>query len=776
MLFDKSKIEKIESRVSEIFRSFPIENRNAKIVYSPCFKNLFLETRARNLFSGKYKVYSINQILKSVHIKKESSLFEKIIQKISSAALGYLPIIGSYLSMVILLAEITKDIIDEKSINDIEKYLNRKWKKHKNHKRIKNIVYIEDTSMLSVQELICLQILSFLISQKYIVNTALLLSQPSDQELPYIDNCIKIEEYKGEDILCDNTDKTDISVRNSLMILNIIGLDYIDQLNVVTSKKNSPDKTIQAIVTCIFKEKQIELNNELEMFLNSCSLLFEEFELKDVEFISMLQKNEDYQRLFTLAQKSEVIQGINLQKFYFLQPFLREFYQQRKYTFPSEFYNNVYSYLESKYPNYYEDLAIASSILLSNNDIILSKNIIAYYYSAYAMPGYKLEKIKMTLESYPLGATILKIDKLYNESSHNSDHLKAICSYAIQELKASNLSNESKLAGLSFIVRLYYELDVGQKHLIEISKYYRSQLSSIKIFSNAFSSNWNYALDYIAFSTCIEDDYPTHHTVQKLVASIQKIDASSLQREKYLKYLRLGNAIYPHETKKAKELLFEGYEISKGNNYIHTLFVINYSVALISEGKYKEAITILKPIIKSSSKNTAFNMSAQNNYSVAQYLSGQNNTTKSLKIINKYCHTSRQSDYCICINNYISLKIMGENKELGYEIELCTEIINTNDKYHSFYAIHNIIVIYFLNKNIKFWEVINDISVPYLLKHYEPLFLEKIKFLKENFEKDWNISQLTTALKIHLNNNGFVNTPHFNSLPVLFGLIERWFE
>ena len=170
-------------------------------------------------------------------------------------------------------------------------------------------------------------------------------------------------------------------------------------------------------------------------------------------------------------------------------------------------------------------------------------------------------------------------------------------------------------------------------------------------------------------------------------------------------------------------------------------------------------------------------MSAQNNYSIAKYLSGQNNAVKSLKIINTFCHTSRQSDYCICINNYISLKVMSGNKDLQREAEECAEIINLNDQYHSFYARHNIIVIFFLTKNPKFWEWTSNISsIPYLLKHYEPIFLEKIKFLKDHFEEDWNINQLTNALELHLKNNGFTNTPHFNSLPVLFGLIERWFE
>ena len=776
MIFDIDKVQDIETQICKLFETFPTSDRCAKIIYSPCMKSLFAAARTQKLISNKYKVYSLNQILESANIKEEKGLFRKIVEKVLASLLGFIPILGSYFSIAILLTEISKEIVDEKGINNIEKYLCKSWKKHKRHKKVKYVVYVEDSALLSKRELICLQVISFLISQKYLVNTAILVAQPSDMESHFISNCVTIKRFDIEDSLANEVNKENLEVRNSLTILNIVGIDYVEKLNIALTQGSKSDRTIEAIVNCILKEKNIESNIELEKLLNSCSLLFEEFELKDVEYISKLQKNKEYQELFTLAQNSEIIKGINLQKFYFLQPFLREYYQQKKYSFPSDFYNSIYSYLEEKYSSFYEDLAIASALLLSDGDLILSQNILAYYYSRFSMPGYKLNKIIDTLKNYPLGLIVMEVDNLYNNSDCNSERSKIICTDAFREVKGSGIIDEAKLAALSFIVRLYYEIDVSQNEFVDVSKYYRSLLAKIKIYSSSFLANWNYALDYIVFSTCIDDDYPTRNAVQKLVAAIQKIDVSKLQKEKYLKYLRLGNAIYPESTQKAGALLLQGYNLSKDYTYLHTLFGINYSTTLILEGNYNEAKAILDSIVKLGLKSQAITMSAQNNYIIAKYLSKQNDVSVYIEQMSKFCITPHQSDYCICINNYISLKIMSGTKELHNEIKMCYEIINNNDQYHSFYARHNLVVIYFLINDVRFWDCIKDLSTPYLLNYYEPLFFEKINFLKNNFDKVWNINELTTALSKNLRENGFYDTSHFNSLPVLFGLIERWFE
>lgn len=196
MLFDKGKIQQIETIISEMFQSFPNDTRCAKIVHSPCFNNLFLEARVRNFFHKSYTVFSTKQILESSPVKKEKTLSQKIVEKIISTTIGFIPFIGTYISLISLLAEITKDIFDEKNINDIEKYLNRKWRKHKKYRKLKYIIYVQDIAMLSRQEVRCLQIFSFLISQKYINNAAILVIQSSDHELPYLHNVVKLKGSK----------------------------------------------------------------------------------------------------------------------------------------------------------------------------------------------------------------------------------------------------------------------------------------------------------------------------------------------------------------------------------------------------------------------------------------------------------------------------------------------------------------------------------------------------------------------------------------------------
>lgn len=776
MIFDMDKIEKIETEIITIFKSCPPNIRCGKIIYSPCFKTLFSFQKAKNIFSNKYIVYTIKEILNSDSYQKPHNIFTKILSKILCTALGFIPIMGSYISLSILLAGITKDIIHDKDINDIKKYLNKNWKQHKRFRKVKYIIYVDDTSALSKKELSCLHIISFLISNKYLVNTAMLLGQPSNCKLQHMSNCTVINEYKAELILSSNTNIKDDDTINNLAILDIIGVENAEKLNYACEINVKQDKTVEAIVQSIYEANNIQVVDKLEKFLNSCSILFEQFDLKDVEYVSKLQNNSLYARQFELAKKAEIIQEINFQKFYFLQPFLREYYQNKKYVFPSNFYNFVYNYLKQEYPDQYDDLAIAASMLLTDNNEILAQNILAYYYKSYTMPLYKLILIEKTLEKSELGANIILIDKYYNEQGQDVISLRKLCNTSLEKLYFSQIDNQSKLAALSFISRLYYELDIDQKSLLEISRYYRELLSKINIFSEKIFSNYNFALDYIVFSTCIEDDYQSHYTAQKLVELIKNADISKLSRDKYLKYLRLGNAIYPGDTKSAKEILQKGYELSKKNYYTNTLFGINYSSTLIIEGQYNDAANILEPIIKYRLKNNIINLSAQNNYIIARYLLNQISAKKAIKQLLPFCINNRQSDNCICENNYVSLKIMSGANDFSNEIEICAKIMQYNDEYHTFYARHNIIIIYFLTKDDKFWEFAEACKIPYLIKYYEPIYREKVTFLKENFRKKWDINELTKELNKHFQSVGLDNITIFHKLPTLFGLIERWFE
>lgn len=776
MMFNTSKIKKIEKDINSLINTFPQQYRCEMITFSPCFKNMLSEKIVRNLFPHKYKVFSLNEIINFNSPKSQHSFLRKVTENFACTLLGLIPEIGGIISISISLTNIIKDFAGEIKTNEIEKYIDSKWKKKKHYKKVKYIIYIDDSSSLSNSEIACLQLLSYLISKKFLVNTAILISQPIDVILPYLYDCIESYRADAKDILCDTVNKDDRYARNSIYILNIVGIENVEKLNYALSQKSNTNKTIETIINAIWSEKNIEPCRELESFLNSCSMLFEQFELKDVEYISRIQNNHQYRKWFDIAKDAEIIQGLNFQIFFFLQPFLREYYQKKNFTYPSDVYNKVYKYLEKKYPEQYEDLAISIKNLSTNNDEILSKNILAYYFCGYTMPSYKLNKIIDNLKEFKLGQQLVELDKFYRDYKNNTE-LQIMCETYFDLLEQSNISPDAKLAALSYGTRLYYELNVDQDKFINVSKRYRKLFAEIKIFSSQLTKHLNFALDFIAFSTCIENDYITKNVVQKLVPLIQE-DMQEVQRSKYLRFLRLGNVIYGSSSKKAEILLEKGYTQSKGNHYLNLLAGINYSTALIARGKYNKSNNILEAIVSCSNKGSIVYVSAFNNYLVSKYLSGTFSADKNVQNISSIDVNNFQSDSCIVKNNLVSFQIMSGKTSFQDEIQLCNKIVNLNDTYHNFFAKHNIIVIYFLTKDSRFWDIIDNIYVPALLNEYQKIFFNKINFLKDNFKQQWNIYQLANELNNYLSqiNIRIEECSSFYTLPVLFGLIERWFE
>lgn len=777
MIFDISKIISIEKEIAELFYSIPQNNRTIRIEYSSCFSSLFRFKRVQNFFSKKYNILSLDNVTKAKQPQNKPKLWLTILGKTVSTLLGFIPIIGSYISIVVLLSEISVDIIHDKSINDIEKQLTNKWKKKKRYKRIKNIIYIGNLSSLTQNELKQLSIISFLINEKYVDNTMLIIAQSLECSTPYLFGIKTIKKYTAKSLLYPHLDANRLEIKNALTIINIVGVEFAEIINSAINKSHPYDKTVEVIIDSIWKDKNIIVTDEFEQFLNSCSILFEEFELKDIEYVADIQNNKNYQELFSLARQSQIIQDINLQKFYFLQPFIREYYQQIKNSLSSSVYKSIFCYLETNYHWCYDDLAIASSVLVLDTNTILTKHILAYYYAGNTMPLYKLNRITETLMQYPLGEHICQIDYLYNENKANAVEAKDLCEKAYLETKISHISDEAKLAVLSFVTRLYYELDFSQEELIKICDYYRYLLAKIGVLSKNNIKSIEYALDYIVFSTSIEDDYKTHHTAQGLVALILKTDTSLLPINKLLKLLRLGNVIFPENISKAEELLHKGYLLSEPYPYINGLFRINYSSVLVLGGDCDRARNILKPLIKEGTNNRVLQMSAINNYIVASCLIDKKLCYKGTIQLSAYCKMGYQSDFCICINNYVSLSILCGIKSLNQSIMICKELLaNTNDPYHIFFAKQNLIVLFFLNNDSEFWECIDTLQVPYLLINYKTILSDKISFLKANYYQEWSVIQLSYEMKNYLIDKGHKNISSYYTLPVLLGLIERWFE
>lgn len=772
MIFDINKAAKIENDIINTLINLAFECRCEYINTSPCFLNFFSLERAKSFISTKFNTFSLKEILENNYTPQNTSIISRILSKTITTFLGLIPQYGAYISISLLFKDVIMEVRDFNSDNEINKFIHSRWKKKKRYKKIENIIYIENIASLSASEIKCLQVLSYLISQKYIDNTAIIIICPTDFVLPYLSNCTLLKKYDAQQLLKESADSEQID--NMITILNIIGISYINSLNQVAEESTFDDKTIKIIINSIYEQKNVTKDINLERFLNSCSLLFEVFDIQDVEFIANLQHNKEYKELFTKALTAEIIKDLNFKKFYFIQPFLRDYYQKKNYVFSSYMYNKVFYYLVDKYPESYDDLALASSILLNNKDDVISYSILAYYFGAFTIKSIRLKKIKEILSLDSLGNSLICLDELYCNRENDTEALTIKCDQTLYLIKKSNISVPAKLASLSYLTRMYYELNISNDDLIEISDYYRSLLSKSKILSKPKADLMNFALDYIAFSTCIDNDFPTQSTAQRLVDIIEHYDKTTFKEENYFKYLRLGNAIYPNSPQKAAALLKRGYSLTKGLYYHHKLFGINYSANLIIDGNYREANAILSEIIEENNYS-AMGISAKNNYTISSYFLRGYERFYYDDPFELLCNNNLQSDNCICINNSISFRIMKGTTRFIEDVDLCNRIINLNDKYHSFYSYHNLMIIYYLEKDNRFWSCIERIETPFLTKHYDYILKEKIRFLITNFDKNYSIYELTDEMKkalLDLDNC----ISDFYSYPVLFGLIERWFE
>ena len=247
--------------------------------------------------------------------------------------------------------------------------------------------------------------------------------------------------------------------------------------------------------------------------------------------------------------------------------------------------------------------------------------------------------------------------------------------------------------------------------------------------------------------------------------------------------LRIGNAIYYSNIEEGMKLTEEAYYAS--NNFVneHIYSAINYSSSLIQCGLYDKASKILNDVIditqKSHNSTDIISLSIKNNYLIAEYCSNMQEDCK--KISDEFEKLAfsikdvRSSDSYIIFNNFISASLLLNNSQKYAKLKkICEDIISRNNKYHSFFAIQNLLLIYFLEGDVmQFTKLINRLEMPLLMKSHQLIFEKRNEFLLKNIHRGWDILELEKQLQ---SANGLDNNHELYYKPVIFGLIERWFE
>ena len=232
-----------------------------------------------------------------------------------------------------------------------------------------------------------------------------------------------------------------------------------------------------------------------------------------------------------------------------------------------------------------------ASILTSNNDAEkISLCLKSLYYDKNTTAIYKIDQIikYLSKSSYITLANISKLNAIYDSLDYSHTDTKQLCMQSFIGLSALDfLSPEDKLMCLGSIAKVSYEL-MSQDFLRKIDELYRKLLRDIRI-STTYKSYTLFILDYLVFSTCIEDSFETAQVVQRLVAHLKK---TSLPLENEIKFSRLGNALFYNDYSEGLKLTKHAYSLSEGYPIEQKYSAINYSCSLGMCGEYEEDFTL----------------------------------------------------------------------------------------------------------------------------------------------------------------------------------------
>lgn len=751
--------------------------RTCKIKYSFAFENYI--SNKLLLLKKDYNIYTIDELfIEQNNPPVNSSKLKDWGIGLLKNLLGLIPNYGSVLTIIFSIA----DTVNFLKVSDLEKLRERlqlKEKPCKKYRKLKNILIIKNCSYLNADEIKKVQLIKELIENKYIINTALIICEPLD-----FPSSIVINKSAVYTICLNNDLLNDIfNFRvedHYLKLLNVLGIEYAEYIKDLDhSISVNNDLLVQKFVKDMLLKSGYDENEKLLDFLKLCSLLFDVFTYEDAENISEIKEiccEEELQK----SINSKLIENSLPNEYKFFVEFLRKYYQEHAQFYSSDVKRQILDYLKEKYPNQYTDLALAS-ILTSNSDTEkISLCLKSLYYKKNTTPIYKTNQILeyflktkyVTLLNFPL------LNNIYYSLDYSKENVKKLCTQSFEGLSDLNfLSAEDKLICMSNIAKVSYEL-LTQEFLKKIDACYRKLLRDIRI-SSTYKKYTSFILDYLVFSTCIEDNYETVQVTQRLVTYLRK---TSLSLETDIKFSRLGNALFYNDYSEGLKLTEHAYHLSDGYPLERKYAAINYSCSLGMCGEYIEAHQILsKEFDNTLFMKNAISMSATNNYIIISYLSD----LKDVKwLVNKmYTLNEKMNDYVFSdqqiINNnllaaYIEENIISNNDKI---MELSNDIyLHKKDIYHLFFTHHNMMVYYFLlgDKNA-FEQERNLCIIPGLLAPYSAFFSAKADFLQENIHKTWNIRQLYLQL---LDWGKYYPEKKYSlyKYPVLFGFIERWFE
>lgn len=755
------------------------QNRVFKVCVSPAIQNY-----AKRIYTSqlclKYNTIDFLQLCQEKKLKETTPMksTSEFIRSFFINLISLHALLGPLITVSNILIEFSQYKLCKKDISLLNSRLNFHTKPSKYYHKLKRVIIISDLSKLCDQDMDFLKCIIEMIRKKYLSTTAVVILESVNSL-----SDINVDDNSQINVLIE-TNKSFVFNNNSykfqqdkIELLNRIGIDYVDLIS--NNEKLNADKIVEQIINKLFESARVSKTGDIEHFLNLCSLLFEEFTLKDIETIEKISKLSS-SNYVDLTLKSDILNERN-RHYKFHHKFIRSYYQNNA-NLNLTTYEQLYNYLCTTYPDRYADIAIVSQCLKIDDNLVLSCNIMAYYQENATMENYKKNYIEVYLRKTKLGKLILELNAAYNADPMKLPNIKTECYKLIVELKYSKLESYAKAASIAYASRILYEVENDIEKLKFVEQKFRDIIVESRFLRYPTIQSFRYILDYISFTTCIENCDKVDKIREKLSFILNKLSDQIVDKNLAIKYFRLGNAIYPYDYHKAKNMTQQAYLLTEDYPLEHILSCINYSTSLCLCGDYVTANSVLNEDIiltmleKDDFKDKMLQLSVLNNYIIIQFCIDKNKR-KLYKKFNdlktKVSHTLTSDSYII-FNNYICSSMLNNKYHTHNNIIMTKHILQCNDKYHVFFLNHNLITWYYINNDKEmFNNILKSIEIPNLLSGYEEFFKDKFNWLGENW--GYCLEKLESELNIW-SNDIYQKELFYYSKPYLFGFIERWFE
>ena len=735
----------------------------------------------------KYKVIYFEDISDGsvdMGLEKES-IFRKISAEIINFLVEMNPLVGFIDFIANIALEIANHQITRSQIESLKKifFIHQKPKKHK---KLKKIFVVNNFSILQSEDASFINFIGLLIKGGYITDTTLLIISDSNMQPDnFFDGLytLNVQLTKEDYNILLGTERPS---PHMIEIVNSIDVGFFDKINnFYKDKENISDKNIEDIINILIKSKGYNFKkDELNHFLKICSLLFEEFNTKDLENLEDIIKNP-YRELLSNSKDALLLESVKLNSissenidgfgYRFTEMLFREYYQKNADIILDYIsYDQIMDYLQEQYPTHYAELAISSLIMPLKKSKKLSYVIIAYYHHK-EQPLKFHEIIRHSLEKNIIGKKILKLEKYkQHRGSYAEEEIRETYKEVLELTRVNTeIDAEAHLCILSYIADVMYTLEEDNSLIIALFNRYRKLFDDIQLFTCPDLKYFTYVLDAVSFSTMIED-FSVKKVTDRLISWIEQNECDNLALK--IKYYRLGNLLFALNEEKKETYTHLAFEMSKDNIIVHEETRINYSVTLIGKGKYKEAFSLLSDCEVHTSD---YKFPMMNNKYIAAFLCGKQDIKQVLKeflTLLQNITPNLTGDYPIILNNYIAALIMAAFEKNYVDIIKCSEyVLKSLDIYHQFFTMHNLLILYYLkgdHENFCLYK--KKIETPYLLRKYCSIFEYKWEFLEKNWGQYKSIKELQNAMKFPEDLMMYGDSIYMSI--ILWGLLERWFK